>query len=113
MAAFLFCWPDGDLAKTPIKLPKCGGPGIAVMDYPNKGICFAPDGLRCMVPGRERLAVSRLGPFYETMPGGSRTIFSNNKKEADVERITCYASIEGPETYELDGIIWKTGRNKQ
>jgi hypothetical protein len=113
MAAFLFCFPDGDVRKRPIKLPKRGGAAMSVMDYPEKGICFAPDGLRCMVPGKERIAVSRLGPYYATMPGGAKTLFGDGKREAEVERIMCFCSVEGPETYELDGIVWKTGRKSQ
>ena len=110
MAAFLFCWPDGKLSERPIKLPKRGGAALSVLDYVEKGICFAPDGLRCMVPGKEKIARSRLGPYYSTMPDGSKTLFKNGNKEASVKQIECWVSIEGPETYELDGILWKTGR---
>lgn len=46
MAAFVFTWPDGDTSKQPIKLPKVGGAAQAVMDRPDAGPLFGPDGLR-------------------------------------------------------------------
>ena len=110
ISEILFCWPDGKLSERPIKLPKRGGAALSVLDYVEKGICFAPDGLRCMVPGKEKLARSRLGPYYATMPDGSKTLFRDGRKEAVVKQVECWVSVEGPETYELDGILWKTGR---
>jgi hypothetical protein len=110
MAAFLFVWPDGDLKRRPIKLAKRGGPALSVMDYPGEGIRFAPDGLKCMIPGKERMATCRLGPYYEKMPDGSRSMFPGGEKTAEISRIVAYVSAQGPETYQLDGIVWKTGR---
>lgn len=111
MAAFLFTWPDGNLSERPIKLAKRGGAALSVLDYVEKGICFAPDGLRCLVPGSERIARSKLGPYYDVMPNtGAKTLFNDGRKEAEVASIVCYCSAEGPETYTLDGIVWKTGR---
>lgn len=46
MAAFVFTWPDGDITKQPLKLPKVGGPAQAVLDRPDTGPLFGPDGLR-------------------------------------------------------------------
>jgi hypothetical protein len=46
MAAFLFTWPDGDTKQRPIKLPKVGGASMAVLDRPEMGPIFGPDGLR-------------------------------------------------------------------
>lgn len=37
IASFLFTWPDGDVTKNPIKLPKVGGPSLAVIDKPENG----------------------------------------------------------------------------
>lgn len=110
MAAFLFSWPDGDISKSPIKLAKRGGASLAVMDYPNEGIKFGPDGLKCMVPGKEKMVSSRLGPYYDTMPDGLRTLWPGGEKVQQVNRIVAYVSAQGPETYQLDGIVWKTGR---
>lgn len=110
MAAFLFVWPDGKLHKRPIKLPKQGGAGLSVMDYPKEGIRFAPDGLKFMVPGKEKMATCRLGPYYSKMPDGSKSMFPHADRTAVLARVVAYVSSQGPETYELDGIVWKTGR---
>jgi hypothetical protein len=63
MAAFLFTWPDGNTAERPTKLPKVGGPGLAVLDRSSSGPMFGPDGLRVPFksddPTRVRLALPR------------------------------------------------------
>lgn len=46
MAAFLFTWPDGDTSRRPCKLPKVGGAAQAVLDRPETGPVFGPDGLK-------------------------------------------------------------------
>ena len=46
MAAFLFTWPDGDTTGRPCKLPKVGGAAQAVLDRPESGPFFGPDGLK-------------------------------------------------------------------
>jgi hypothetical protein len=46
MAAFLFTWPDGDTSQRPLKLPKVGGAAQAVLDRPETGPVFGPDGLK-------------------------------------------------------------------
>lgn len=112
MAAFLFVWPDGNIQNRPIKLPKRGGAALSVMDYPGEGIRFAPDGLKFMLPGKEKIATCRLGPYYEKMPDGSKSMFPGGEKTAEIARVVAYVSSQGPETYELDGIVWKTGRSK-
>ncbi|WPT13574.1 hypothetical protein PSENEW3_00001412 [Picochlorum sp. SENEW3] len=114
IAAFLFTWPDGNISSSmPIKLQKVGGYSMAVMDYPSEGIRFGPDGLKFLAPGRERIATSRLGSYYARMPDGSKSIFPNGEKSVEFERVQVYVSSQGPETYNLDGIIWKTGRNAE
>lgn len=114
IAAFLFTWPDGKISSSlPIKLQKVGGYAMAVMDYPSDGIRFGPDGLKFLVPGRERIATSRLGSYYARMPDGSKSILPNGEKSVELERVQVYVSSQGPETYNLDGIIWKTGRNTE
>ena len=46
MAAFLFTWPDGNTSERPCKLPKVGGAAQAVLDRPETGPVFGPDGLK-------------------------------------------------------------------
>jgi hypothetical protein len=63
IAAFLFTWPHGDTAQRPIKLPKVGGPGLAVVgDRLGGGVQFGAEGLTVTLGrGTERLAKCRYG----------------------------------------------------
>ena len=79
MAAFLFTWPDGDKSKRPVKLPKVGGPGLAVLDKPESGPQFGPDGLRVplsenapqQVCTRSQLTASDYAGLNQVHPGKS------------------------------------------
>ena len=60
IAAFLFTWPDGDTSRRPAKLPKAGGPGLAVVD--RGGIQFGAEGLTIpLAPQDPRAAKCRCG----------------------------------------------------
>lgn len=116
IAAFLFTWPLGTKQnETPVKLPKVGGASLAVVDKPEAGIAFGAEGLKLLVPGKERLAKCRLGSFYAKMPvsagDGGKNLFAPGEdlKGAQVESIECWVGMGKGETWELDGIIWKTG----
>eukprot|EP00316_Scyphosphaera_apsteinii_P024683 CAMPEP_0119331468 /NCGR_PEP_ID=MMETSP1333-20130426/80679_1 /TAXON_ID=418940 /ORGANISM="Scyphosphaera apsteinii, Strain RCC1455" /LENGTH=331 /DNA_ID=CAMNT_0007341081 /DNA_START=128 /DNA_END=1123 /DNA_ORIENTATION=- len=77
IAAFLFTWPDGDTSRPVIKLRKIGGAGLATIDEPETGPRFGSDGFVVrMNPGTERIANSKLGPYYELMPDSARNIFA-------------------------------------
>jgi len=77
IAAFLFTWPDGDTSKSVVKLQKIGGAGLATIDMPETGPRFGSDGFVArMDPGSEREASAKLGPYYEAIPGGGRSIFA-------------------------------------
>ncbi|EKX41330.1 hypothetical protein GUITHDRAFT_164398 [Guillardia theta CCMP2712] len=88
IAAFLFCWPDGDTSRPAIKLRKVGGAGLACIDDPESGPRFGADGFHVPLEaprsegeaGRERLARCKLGPYYEKRPDGSNTIFTKAEK---------------------------------
>lgn len=110
IAAFLFSWPSGDVSQRPVKLPKVGGPSLAVIDKPEAGIQFGAEGLRLLVPGREREARSRLGTFYAKLPDGGRSLFASSEdpKSATVVSLQCYVAEGAGEAWQLDGIIWKT-----
>lgn len=111
IAAFLFAWPDGDMESSlPIKLPKIGGPSLAVVDKPSEGVKFGAEGLRVLTPGKEQMAYSRLGTFYEKMPSGEKSLFGN-EKSAQIDRVLCYVAEGGPEEWELNGIVWSTRRS--
>ena len=112
IAAFLFTWPDGDTSRRPVKLPKVGGPSLAVVDRPEAGIKFGAEGLSLLAPGRERLSKSRLGTFYARLPGGGRTLFAEGEdgKGAEVVELRCYVAEGEGEAWALDGIVWRTER---
>lgn len=87
IAAFLFTWPDGDTSKPAVKLQKIGGAGLATIDEPETGPRFGADGLVMMMnPGAERIVTSKLGPYYETMPDGSRSVLGSRKPSFDEMR---------------------------
>ena len=80
IAAFLFTWPDGDTSKAVVKLQKIGGAGLATIDMPETGPRFGSDGFVVrMEKGSEREANAKLGPYYEAMPGGGRSIFAEGE----------------------------------
>ena len=62
------------------KLQKVGGGGLAcARDDPDFGISFGPDGLViALQPGRERLAQSKLGPYYERGPEELPSLFGGS-----------------------------------
>ena len=60
-----------------VKLQKIGGAGLATIDEPETGPRFGSDGFVVRLdPGSERTVQSKLGPYYEAMPGGGRSIFA-------------------------------------
>jgi hypothetical protein len=77
IAAFLFTFPTGtSKQQKPIKLPKVGGASLAVVDKPDAGIAFGAEGLKFLIPGRERIAKCRLGTFYAKMPDGWKNLIA-------------------------------------
>ena len=111
IAAFLFTWPDGKTTTAlPIKLPKVGGPSLAVVDNPQQGIAFGAEGLKVLMPRKEKEAKSRLGTFYAKLPGGGRSLFgaAENPKSTELVSLECYVAQGDGEVWELDGIVWKT-----
>jgi len=77
IAAFLFTWADGDTSRPVVKLRKIGGAGLATIDEPETGPRFGSDGFIVgMNPGSERVATTKLGPYYEVMPSSARSIFA-------------------------------------
>lgn len=74
------------------------------------GIQFGPDGLKLLQPGMERIAKCRLGSYYARMPDGSRSLFgpSDDPKGTQLRELKCYVAVGEGESWELDGIVWKT-----
>ena len=79
VAAFLF-YQRGDKFQ---KLQKVGGGGLAcARDDPGFGISFGPDGLVIgLQDGREKLAASKLGPYFERGPEDLPSIFPSGAVE--------------------------------
>lgn len=87
-AAFLFSWPDGDTSQPAFKMRKIGGAALAVLDDPDSGPRFGADAF--VVPLRppqakwddcesDRLAMSKLGSYYEKRPDGRNTLFADGE----------------------------------
>jgi hypothetical protein len=108
IAAFLFTWPDGDMRRPAIKLQKVGGAGLATIDEPECGPKFGADGLVIpMDPGSERIARSKLGPYYEVMPDKTRSVFTSEEGgQAKLKELKAYVGVwpEG-ERIPFDGAI--------
>ena len=123
IAAFLFTWPQGhtnglDIQRQrPVKLPKVGGPSLAVVDKPESGLIqFGAEELKIDV-GR-RVAKTRLGSYYARISSTSagRSLFHPEKddpKGTEIVRLQCFVAEGSAEEWELDGIIWKTSKTEQ
>lgn len=107
---------DGDTRKRAAKLPKIGGPNLAVIDSPGEGPRFGADGLsiplKTVPKGSERIAKCKLGTYYERMPGGGRSLFAagEDPKKAVLKSLRCYVAKGEGEKWELDGIVWKSSK---
>jgi len=86
VAAFLF-YERGAPAGTFQKLQKVGGGGLAcARDDPDFGISLGPDGLVISLqPGRERLAQSKLGPYFERGPEELGSLFGGTTELAELK----------------------------
>lgn len=94
VAAYLF-YQRGDKFQ---KLQKVGGGGLAcARDDPGFGISFGPDGLVIgLQDGRERVAASKLGPYFETGPEDLESLFPSGAVElTDLKVLVgCYDETE-------------------
>lgn len=77
ISAFLWIYPRGPMGlgggSKPVKLGKTGGSGMAIIDEDGAGPKWGPDGLQIDLENRG--ARSRLGSYYERMPGGGKSMF--------------------------------------
>lgn len=119
-AAFFHARPEGDTSLRPIKLPKAGGPSLAVVqDNASTGPLFGPEGLHIPLQAPEpRAAKSRLGSYYERMPGGGRSLFPEGASRRGGSSTTVLTDLwvfvaEGDgEKWELGAmdIVWKSSK---
>ena len=97
VAAFLFYSRDANDTSKFQKLQKVGGGGLAcAQDEPNFGISFGPDGLVIgLQPGRERLAQSKLGPYFERGPEELSSLFGGSVELSELKVLVgCYEDGE-------------------
>eukprot|EP00531_Pseudo-nitzschia_arenysensis_P005285 CAMPEP_0116123382 /NCGR_PEP_ID=MMETSP0329-20121206/4720_1 /TAXON_ID=697910 /ORGANISM="Pseudo-nitzschia arenysensis, Strain B593" /LENGTH=270 /DNA_ID=CAMNT_0003617297 /DNA_START=33 /DNA_END=845 /DNA_ORIENTATION=- len=95
VAAFLFYQRGSGQFQ---KLQKVGGGGLAcARDDPGYGISFGPDGLVIgLQAGREKLAASKLGPYFERGPEDLPSLFASGAVELSELKILvgCYDETE-------------------
>lgn len=108
--------------KRGVKLPKIGGPNLAVIDNPGTGPQFGADGLaiplKAVPKGDERLAKTKLGTYYARAPyGGGRSLWDGAGGDADAKRaylksLRVYVSAAGPPQWTLDAgsITWRSSK---
>jgi hypothetical protein len=89
VAAFLFYSYGNEPYQ---KLRKVGGGGLAcARDDPDYGISFGPDALVIgLQPGNEKLAASKLGPYYERGPEELPSIFSREGGAIRLDSLKVY-----------------------
>ncbi|KAJ8601856.1 hypothetical protein CTAYLR_002665 [Chrysophaeum taylorii] len=91
LSAFLYVWKPGDSL---VKLRKTGGAGMCVVDKPEEGPMFGAEGLCIpMRPGYEKRARCKLGPYYDRMPDGDNTIFSDGRMDVILEDLKVYTGV--------------------
>jgi len=112
-SAFLFRFdpasPGDGLAAA--KLPKVGGPGLALIDRPGEGPRFGAEDFRVVfsVDGTAAEGCSRLGTGYSKLPAGGRSLFAEGEGgRADLTGLVVYVAEGDPESWELDGVVWKS-----
>jgi hypothetical protein len=77
------------------KLQKVGGGGMACgRDDPNFGISFGPDSLVIgLQPGREQLASSKLGPYFERGPEERSSLFDSPNAAVRLNSLKVYVGV--------------------
>lgn len=93
LSAFLFVWRGDKM----VKLRKVGGAGVCVYDKPENGPLFGAEGL--CVPMRKapefdpRLCRCKLGPYYERLPNGVKTIFASGDMAVSLDSLVVYTGV--------------------
>jgi len=92
------------------KLPKVGGPGLALIDRPGEGPRFGAEDFRIVFGEGCAEARSRLGTGYAKLPrSGGRSLFAEGEGgRAVLTGLVTYVAEGDPETWELDGVVWKS-----
>ena len=103
MSNFLFAWrKDGGFDK----LPKVGGAGMGVVDKPETGPYFGPEGLTIPLFSKSpRRARCKLGPYYQRMPSGGNSMFEGGEGEVALARFQVFVGDWGGEPIPFDDAI--------
>lgn len=103
-AAFMFTWPDGDTTRPALKMRKVAGAGLAVIDQPDSGPRFGAEELNVPLrppratwdsDDRDRMAMSKLGSYYEKRPDGKNCLFGEGEsgKGTLLDSLVVYTGI--------------------
>ena len=103
LSNFLFAWRrDGGFDK----LPKVGGAGMGVVDKPETGPYFGPEGLTIPLFSKSpRRARCKLGPYYQRMPSGGNSMFEGGAGEVALTRLQVFVGDWGGEPIPFDDAI--------
>ena len=103
LSNFLFAWRrDGGFDK----LPKVGGAGMGVVDKPETGPYFGPEGLTIPLFSKSpRRARCKLGPYYQRMPSGGNSMFEGGAGEVGLTRLQVFVGDWGGEPIPFDDAI--------
>ena len=103
LSNFLFAWRrDGGFDK----LPKVGGAGMGVVDKPETGPYFGPEGLTIPLFSKSpRRARCKLGPYYQRMPSGGNSMFEGGAGEVALARLQVFVGDWGGEPIPFDDAI--------
>lgn len=74
---------------------------------------FGPEGLHIPLSASDpKAAKTRLGSYYENMPGGVRFLFEGEVRKrvcwTQLVELYVFVAVGDGEKWDLDGIIWKT-----
>mmetsp|Transcript_45187 Transcript_45187/g.141594 ORF Transcript_45187/g.141594 Transcript_45187/m.141594 type:complete len:94 (-) Transcript_45187:225-506(-) len=73
-----------------------GSAGLSVIDAPETGPRFGPDGLFVeMSSANPKLAISRLGNAFERLPGGGLSVFGEEGGAVELVELKVLAGVYG------------------
>ena len=88
------------------ELPKVGGAGMGVVDKPETGPYFGPEGLTIPLFSKSpRRARCKLGPYYQRMPSGGNSMFEGGEGEVALSRLQVFVGDWGGEPIPFDDAI--------
>lgn len=83
---------------------------MAIIDEPGKGPQWGPDGMKIGLSAKA--GASRLGTYYERMPGGGRSLFGDEGNKAKLKYVRVYTGLgesEIAKNYKPNALQWQPG----